>query len=107
VSGRALRLGLDGRQRDGIELLKAAESKLTGNPFGDGEISYKLAQTFAVLGDNQSALRWLRKSINQGFFCYPYFLSDPLLDHLHGDAEYAILIAQARQRHEQFKSRFF
>ena len=105
--GRALRLAIEAHNSEGIELLKAAEGKLEGSPVGDGEISYKLAQAYAVLGDKPSALRLLRRSIEQGFFCYPYFTSDPLLDNLRGEAEYAALIAPARQRHEEFKRKFF
>ena len=77
------------------------------DPFGDGELSYKLAQSYSVLGDQESALRWLRKSIDQGFLCYPYFVSDPLLNKLRAVEQSVALIERARQRHEQFKRSFF
>jgi len=59
------------------------------------------------LGDKPSALHMLRHSIGGGFFCYPYFISDPLLQTLRGEPEFEALINQARQRHEQFKTTFF
>ena len=105
--GRVLRLALDGHNREGIEVLKAAESKLEKDPFVDGELSYKLAECYSVLGDTSSALRLLKKSIEQGFFCYPYLVSDPLLDHVRGEAQYAALMELAHQRHERFKRSFF
>jgi hypothetical protein len=66
-----------------------------------------VAQAYAVLGDKASALRMLRRSVDGGFFCYPYFESDPLLKNLRTEGEFAKIMAQARERHEQFKARFF
>ncbi|MDQ3474047.1 MAG: winged helix-turn-helix domain-containing protein [Acidobacteriota bacterium] len=105
--GKTLALGIAGRNREGIELLKTAERRLDSGPPGDGEISYKLAQSYSVLGDRPSGLRLLRRSIEQGFFSYPYFTSDPLLGSLRGEAQYATLIEQARRRHGEFKRKFF
>ena len=105
--GRAFKLGMDGKNRDALELLGATESKLEKDPFGDGEISYKMAQAYSLNGDNRRALNWLARSIGQGFFCYPYFKSDPLLDHLRSEARFLTLINQARDRHEQFSHKFF
>jgi tetratricopeptide (TPR) repeat protein len=105
--GDVLKLAMNGHDREGLERLKAIESKLQKDPFGDGELSYKLAECYSVLGDNASALRRLKKSIDQGFFCYPYFISDPLLDHVRGEAHYTSLIEVARQRHERFRQTFF
>jgi len=105
--GDVLRFSIDGHTREGLDLLKSVESKLQKDPFGDGELSYKLAECYSVLGDKASALRLLKKSIDQGFFCYPYFISDPLLENIRGEAQYATLIEAARQRHQQFKQTFF
>jgi hypothetical protein len=49
----------------------------------------------------------LRHSIGGGFFCYPYFAHDPLLENLRGAPEFQTLKDQALQRHEQFKKTFF
>jgi hypothetical protein len=49
----------------------------------------------------------LRHSIGGGFFCYPYFVRDPLLQNLRNEPEFQSIIDQARQRHEQFKTTFF
>ena len=66
-----------------------------------------LAQAYAVLGNPTSALRMLQHSISGGFFCYPYFVYDPLLQSLRTDPEFGELLNQARIRHEQFKTTFF
>jgi hypothetical protein len=73
----------------------------------DAELIYKVAQAYAVLGDKAAALHMLRHSIDGGFFCYPYFISDPLLDGIRNEPEFQPLISQARERHEQFEARFF
>lgn len=105
--GEVLRLAMDGHHREALVLLKNTEGKLEQDPSGDGELSYKLAECYSILGDNASALRLLKKSIAQGFFCYPYFISDPLLEHIRDEAQYSSLIEVARQRHQRFKQTFF
>ena len=105
--GHVFRLTMDGHNREAIELLRSIDSKLEQDSFEDGELTYKLAQAYSLLGDNKSALRLLEKSTEQGFFCYPYFTSDPLLNNLRRESQYATLIEQSRQRHEQFKRKFF
>jgi hypothetical protein len=50
---------------------------------------YKIAQAYAQLGDKQSALRLLRRSIELNFYPYAYFASDPLMDPLANPSELA------------------
>ncbi|MCU1292731.1 MAG: tetratricopeptide repeat protein, partial [Bryobacterales bacterium] len=81
--------------------------KIAQRGVGDPEARYKLAQAYAVLGDPPSALRVFRESIENGFFPYPYFLTDPLLDSLRSKREFNHHMSVARQRHEAFVSSFF
>jgi len=104
--GKALSYGLDGRTASGIKLLNEAEEKIIKGGVADAEGVYKIAQAFAALNDQPTALRLLRRSIEGGFFCYPYFTNDPLLDNLRGQAEFAELMGLARRRHEDFKRQF-
>ena len=67
---------------------------------------YKVAEAYAILGSKQAALRVLKQSIANGFFSYPYLQNDPLLDSIRGEAGFAQLLDDARQRHDAFKSRF-
>lgn len=105
--GKALSAGLANDAARGLALLRDTERKLEERGVIEAEGTYKVAQAFAVLGDKASALRLLRRSIEGGFFCYPYFINDPLLENLRNEADYAKLIETARQRHEAFKRRFF
>ncbi len=106
-AGRALSYAIEGKKLEGVELLRNTEMRILERGVSDAEGIYKVAQAYAVLGDRASALRLLRMSIDQGFFCYPYFTNDLLLDGLRGEAEYGGLMEKARARHEEFKRKFF
>ena len=105
--GKALADAIRRRNTDGLKLLRETEGKIEASGVTDAEGIYKVGQAYAALGDKASALRLLRRSIEGGFFCYPYFVSDPLLEPLHSDPVFEQLMELARQRHERFKSHFF
>jgi serine/threonine-protein kinase len=105
--GKALSYSIKQDKAHGVKLLKQTEDKIEKRGVSDPEGMYKVAQAYAVLGDKTSALHMLRHSIGGGFFCYPYFVSDPLLQSLRGEPEFEALLDQARQRHQQFKTTFF
>jgi tetratricopeptide (TPR) repeat protein len=105
--GEALADGIRRRNDEGLRLLHETEGKIEARGVTDAEGIYKVAQAYAALGDKASGLRLLRRSIEGGFFCYPYFVSDPLLETLHGDPAFEQLMELARQRHERFRAKFF
>lgn len=105
--GQALKFGIAKQNIQGLELLRATEKQITSRKVTDAEAVYKFAQAFAELGDKIASLRLLRSSIEGGFFCYPYFVTDPLLNNLRDDPEYKILLQMAQRRHEEFKRKFF
>ena len=105
--GKALSYRIKQQRAAGIEILRAAEKKIGERGVTDPEAIYKLAEAYAVLGDQQSALRMLRHSIESGFFPYSYFENDPMLDTLRNDAGFAELMSATRQRHEAFKRALF
>ena len=84
-------------------MLKTAEARIAKPGIGDGEIAYKFAQAYDALGDRDSALSALDRSIDQGFFCYPYFVSDPLLKNLRSEPACANILEKARRRQESLK----
>ena len=95
------------RDSDGLEILRGLEDKIGERGVGDPEAMYKISEAYSVLGDKTSGLRVLRRSIEGGFFCYPYFTTDPLLNGLRNDPEFTTLLNAAHQRHEAFRSKFF
>jgi len=105
--GKALSDSIRHENAKGLKLLQQTEDMMEERGVADPEMMYKIAQAYAMLGDKTSALHMLRHSIGGGFFCYPYFARDPLLQNIRGEAEFDSLMNQARQRHEQFKAMFF
>jgi tetratricopeptide (TPR) repeat protein len=91
----------------GLQMLQGTDDKIESRGVEDSEAIYKLAQAYAVLGDRASALHMLKHSVDNGFFPYPYFQSDPLLNSLRGETQFTALMSNARERHEAFKKKFF
>ncbi len=105
--GKALSYEIKHDNAAGLKILEQTEDQIEEHGVSDPELMYKIAQAYAVLGDKQAALHMLRHSIGGGFFCYPYFVHDPLLNSLRDEREFRDLMEQARHRHEQFKTMFF
>ncbi|MFZ3262873.1 MAG: protein kinase [Terriglobales bacterium] len=105
--GKALSDSIKHDNAKGLQLLKQTERRIEERGVSDAEGLYKVAQAYAQLGDKASALHILQHSIDGGFFCYPYFVCDPLLQSLHNEPEFQTLMNQALQRHNQFKAAFF
>jgi hypothetical protein len=105
--GKALSDSIGGKNSEGLEILHRVENRILQRGVGDAEATYKIAQAYAVLGDKVSALRMLRYSIEHGFFSYPYFMSDPLIEPIRSDPEFPPLMNIAYSRYAAFKSRFF
>ena len=105
--GKAFSYSISHENARGLKFLEQTEDKIEERGVSDPEGIYKVAQGYAVLGDKTAALHMLRHSIGGGFFCYPYFVRDPLLQSLRGEPEFQQLMQQALHRHEQFKSTFF
>jgi DNA-binding winged helix-turn-helix (wHTH) protein/TolB-like protein/Tfp pilus assembly protein PilF len=105
--GKALSDSISGHPADGLEMLRALEKKITERGVGDPEATYKIAEAYSVLGDNTAALSVLRRSVDGGFFAYPYLASDPLLSPLHKEAEFAGILDTAHTRCQAFRDKFF
>jgi tetratricopeptide (TPR) repeat protein len=105
--GKSLSLGIRHRPSEGLAILLDVEAKINQRGVSDPEAAYKIAQADAVLGDKVSALRVFKRSIDSGFFPYPYLLTDPLLDNLRNEPEFKHLVEAARRRHQAFVAAFF
>jgi serine/threonine protein kinase/tetratricopeptide (TPR) repeat protein len=105
--GKALSYAIHGDAHKGVALLHSTESQIVESGAGDAESLYKVAEAYAVLNDKSSALLMFHRTIEGGFFPYPYFERDPLLNSLRTEPEFEMLMKQARARHEQFKAQFF
>jgi serine/threonine protein kinase/Flp pilus assembly protein TadD len=91
------------RQREKIDprLLKYRPEDLV-----DGDAAYWLGGIYALLGDRQHALDFLRRTVAVGDVNYPWFERDKNYDSLRSDSEYQTLVGGVRQRWEKYKKEF-
>jgi non-specific serine/threonine protein kinase len=68
--------------------------------------AYYSARHMARLGDVESALSILTKSIEGGFYVPQFLKRDPWLDSLRGTSEFARLVERAEQRHLEAREAF-
>jgi hypothetical protein len=94
---------LEGKIEQGIKYTQQWEQEGTW----DAEIWYHIAANYGLLGDNKGCVRVLRKAVEGGFFCYPFFLIDPFLDPVRDDPEFQEVLALAKEKHETFKQKYF
>ena len=94
---------IEGQKEKGLKITTAWEKK---NLY-DAEMIYRIACNYSLLGDKKSSVRVLKRSIDAGFFNYPFFLVDPFLDPVRDDPEFQKVLALAKQKHEDFKLKYF
>ena len=70
------------------------EVKETANT--DHDVSYWLASAYAMEGERDEAIKWLRRAIQLGNENKPWFERNPNWESLRGDAEYQEIIASLR-----------
>ncbi|HVI10352.1 MAG TPA: protein kinase [Candidatus Binatia bacterium] len=107
IVGKALSDGIRGERANGLQLLQATETRILEAGVSDAEGMYKVAQAYAVLGDKASAMLMFHRTIEGGFFPYPYFARDPLLNNIRNEPEFGMLMREAQERHEAFRKKFF
>lgn len=105
--GKALSLAMAHRNAQGIAVLDKTEGVIESGDVSDAELFYKVAQAYAVLGDKPAALHMFQHAVQGGFFCYPYFVRDPLLDNIRNEAGFNDTMQDAQRRYEEFRRRFF
>jgi tetratricopeptide (TPR) repeat protein len=98
---------IDKKPEEGLVILNNIKSDIYQREVYDGEMIYKIAQAFSVLNDRKSALELFQLSVEKGFFCYPYFVNDPLMENIRKEPNFNVTLKIAKQRHDSFKARFF
>ena len=84
------------------KLLRSLESR----DIHDSEMIYRYAHFYLMLNDEKKALSSLEKSVDRGFFCYPYIKSDPLTKTIHNNPKFKQILDRAKIRHELYEKRF-
>lgn len=105
--GKAISEFTAGQRAAAMALLNQTENEMEARGVSDAESMYKIVEAYAILGDRSASLHALSHTIDGGFFCYPCFITDPLLANERNEPEFQQLMKQALQRHEEFSRRFF
>ena len=69
----------------------------------DGEVYYNYANLYALLGDRNDCVRFLRIAINHGFFNYQVMLKDSFLDSVRNDPAFKKTLKEAKKDSDKFK----
>jgi len=69
----------------------------------DGDGAYWLGGIYAMLGERQQALTWLRRAVALGNHNYPWFQRDENYNSLRGDAEYQKIMEGVRGHLEEYR----
>jgi serine/threonine-protein kinase len=69
----------------------------------DGDWAYWTAGTYALLGEREKALIWLRRAVKIGNHNYPWFQRDKNFNSLRGDPEYQRIMEEVRGHWEEYR----
>ena len=72
----------------------------------DGDNAYWTGGIYALLGDRQHALEWLRRTVALGNVNYPFFQRDKNYDSLRSDPEYQAIMADVKKKWEAYRDEF-
>ena len=68
--------------------------------------TYDIARIYALDGKSEEALKWLRKTTNEGWPCYPLFARDSFLDPIRKDPAFIQFMAEMKTRWEGYQREF-
>jgi tetratricopeptide (TPR) repeat protein len=80
-----------GRYREGLEIDRRLVKVIPDN----ATVHYNLACSLALLGQNEGAIKALRKALRRGFNDFKHLKEDPDLAGMRGDPEFEALLEMA------------
>ena len=72
----------------------------------DGDVAYWLGGIHALIGEKETALAWLRRTVELGNHNYPWFKRDKNWNNLRSDPEYQRILADVQRHWEQYREEF-
>ncbi len=99
----ALKAYVEGSNEEGLSILRRLEQ--TNPP--DADNWYLMGVSYALLGDEVSCIRVLKKAVERGFYNYPLLAADKFLDTVRDDPEFQKVLVLAKEKHEAFKQKYF
>jgi eukaryotic-like serine/threonine-protein kinase len=73
----------------------------------DGDAAYWIGGIYALLGERQNALDWLKRTVELGDVNYQWFERDKNYDNLRADRAYQTIMAAVRQNWEAYEKEFY
>jgi serine/threonine protein kinase/Flp pilus assembly protein TadD len=105
TSVRAMMLAKAGRRGEAETAIAHADS--IGKNFGHfHHTAYNIASAYALLGNRDRAIEYLRTAADDGFPCYPLFAGDTQLDGLRKDPRFIAMMAKLERDWNQRKRSF-
>ena len=100
---RAMLCLFEGRRSEALEYFRPLGAEATmRDPCG----WYYVARCMAYLGEADTALKYLERSVTGGFFCFPWLTRDPWIDAVRHRSEFRGLLAEAEKRHRSAADAF-
>jgi eukaryotic-like serine/threonine-protein kinase len=72
----------------------------------DGDMLYWMGGVYALLGERDKSLQWLRRAVKLGNHDYPFFKDDRNYQSLHNDPEYQRIMADVKQKWTSYVQQF-
>ena len=95
-------LAARGERTQAQELLRAAMAR----PSFEHHAAYSAGAMYAQLGQPAEAVRWLRRARDTGWFCYPWYVNDPLLFPVKQVLEFREFMEEFRKNWEAAHARY-
>ncbi len=102
---RSLLLALQGKHREAQAEVPQIIEKIPRNKTSH-HTTYDLARIYALDGKSDEALKWLRKTVNEGFPSYPLFARDSFLDPIRKVPAFIQFMAEMKMRWEGYRREF-
>jgi len=100
---RAMLCLFEGKRSEALEYFRPLGAEATmRDPCG----WYYVARCMAYLGEADTALKYLERSVTGGFFCFPWLTRDPWMDPVRHRSEFRGLLAEAEKRHRSAADAF-
>jgi protein-disulfide isomerase-like protein with CxxC motif len=85
---------------------RALIAEVLAGSYMDHHVAYSLGVALAQVGDLAEARRWVTRAAAEGFPCYPWYASDPLMQPLRADPAFQEFMKQLATRFDANRARF-
>lgn len=86
------------------QALAYATEKLKNICQTDEQLSWMLADCYALIGEKEEAIRWLENAVNRGFVNYPYISQyNRFLKNIRGEPRFKKLLERVKYEWEHFE----